>query len=276
MNKAIQDRLEELELPLEEATPFLGESYRYYYTYIVVPNNEKSSMYIKVYFGQHTTDKLDDGYIASGKKIKRYLKKYPGQFYRKIIAFYNNADELNKAEKDLIDGHLNKDYCLNLKEGGDCGLFSEESKKKMSENSWMRGRTGELNPMHGRTGELHPMHGRTHTDETKQKIREMCTGKHPSEESRKKMSDAKKGKYTGDKNPMYGKNAEDYMTPEAIKEKRRKQRENSGMRGKPSVNRKPIVIDKVTYESIAAAAETHEVSSAAIHKWLKEGKAKYI
>lgn len=31
---------------------------------------------------------------------------------------------------------------------------------------------------------------------------------------------------SGEKNPMYGKNAEDYMTPEAIQEKRRKQSEN--------------------------------------------------
>ena len=32
-----------------------------------------------------------------------------------------------------------------------------------------------------------------------------CVGKHPSEETRKKLSESHKGLFCGDKNPMYGK-----------------------------------------------------------------------
>ena len=45
-----------------------------------------------------------------------------------------------------------------------------------------------------------------------------------------------RGKFVGEKNPMYGKNAEDFMTPEAIAIKRHKQSinltgERNGMYG---------------------------------------------
>ena len=55
------------------------------------------------------------------------------------------------------------------------------TKKKYSENH--REQTGESNPMYGRTGEKSPRYGKQHTEETK-----------------RKMSEAKKGKYCGEKN----------------------------------------------------------------------------
>lgn len=42
--------------------------------------------------------------------------------------------------------------------------------------------------------------------------------RHNSEEQKKKQSE----RMTGENNPMYGKNPEDFMTPEAIKERRKK------------------------------------------------------
>lgn len=62
--------------------------------------------------------------------------------------------------------------------------------------------------------------GRVLSEETKRKISEARKGTHftMSEEARKKISESKKGS----KNPMFGKNAEDFMTPEAIKAKREK------------------------------------------------------
>ena len=58
--------------------------------------------------------------------------------------------------------------------------------------------------------------GRRHSEETRKKMSEAkkgkyigekhpMYGKHPSEETRKKMSEAKKGKYIGEKHPVYGK-----------------------------------------------------------------------
>jgi len=52
-------------------------------------------------------------------------------------------------------------------------------------------------------GENNPFYGRTHTIETKQKISRL--GKYHSEESRKQMSEIKKGKKIGSDNHMFGK-----------------------------------------------------------------------
>ena len=108
----------------------------FYYTYLVIPTNKKSHLFGTVYFGQHSTNNLNDGYIASGKQIIRYLKKYPGEYYREIIQYYSSAEELNKAEYELIHPHLNKKYCLNLVEGGFFGHLADEviqkNRKKIS------------------------------------------------------------------------------------------------------------------------------------------------
>jgi hypothetical protein len=52
-------------------------------------------------------------------------------------------------------------------------------------------------------GENNPFYGRTHTIETKQKISRL--GKYHTAESRKQMSENKKGKNVGPDNPMFGK-----------------------------------------------------------------------
>lgn len=60
---------------------------------------------------------------------------------------------------------------------------TEESKKKMSDK--LKGT---------RSGENHNMYGKHHTEETKQKLREKLTNRIISPDTRKKMSDATKGK----------------------------------------------------------------------------------
>ena len=107
----------------------------FYYTYIIYINNPESSLYGKIYFGQHSTNNLNDKYIASGRIIKDYIKKYPGQYYRKILNLYNSKEELDKAEYQLIHPHLGKSYCLNLREGGEHPNFTEEQRKLISERT---------------------------------------------------------------------------------------------------------------------------------------------
>lgn len=102
---------------------------------------------------------------------------------------------------------------MNLKEGGGNAPLSEETRELISEKLKGKPRTTPI----------------------------WNKGKHGylSEESRKKLSKATSGK----NNPMYGKNAEDYMTSEAIKEKRRKQSEamkgkNTWIKGKKHIHKK--------------------------------------
>ena len=194
--KTINEVLEFLHLENQTVEPFKGENKKYYYTYLVIPTNTNSSFYMNVYFGMKITYSLKtDNYTGSGRKICHYINKYPNDYYKQYIGFYNNVEELQKAEYNLIHPHLNKEYCMNLKEGGGNAPLSEETRELISET----------------------LKGKPRTTPVWNK------GKHGylSEESRKKLSKATSGK----NNPMYGKNAEDYMTPEAIKEKRRKQSE---------------------------------------------------
>ena len=70
--------------------------YRYIYKITCTAGSFKD----KFYFGQHTTDNLDDGYKGSGRKIGNYYKKHPNDYIKEIISFYNSQEELNKAEYD--------------------------------------------------------------------------------------------------------------------------------------------------------------------------------
>ena len=58
----------------------------------------------KMYIGQHVTSDLDDGYMGSGKIIKRAVKKYGVEnFCKEWIGFYEDADELDYMERVFVD-----------------------------------------------------------------------------------------------------------------------------------------------------------------------------
>ena len=200
----INNTLLKLNISLDDIKPILGENNKYYYTYVIIPTNKESSFYLSVYFGKHITHNItNDKYAGSGTKITKYHAKYPGEFYKKYLGFYKNSEELEKAEYELIKEHLNKEYCLNLKDGGGNASLSEETKQKIREK----------------------LKNNIVSEETKQKIRNTMKSK-VDEEYRIRMSKIT----TGKNNPMYGKCSEDLMTAEAIIEKRRKQ--SNSMKGK--------------------------------------------
>lgn len=72
---------------------------KYYYIYKIT-----NKINHKIYYGQHTTSDLDDGYIGSGVAIKSAIKKYGKEnFEKKILKFYNNPEELNIVEARLVN-----------------------------------------------------------------------------------------------------------------------------------------------------------------------------
>jgi hypothetical protein len=119
--------------------------YRYIYKITCTRGRYKDHYY----FGQHTTDNLDDEYKGSGKKLRDYYKKHPNDYVKEIISFHNSQEELNQAEINIINKYLNDNKCLNIAEGGKGGCtnkgktwkvatvikrqpMSEETKKKIS------------------------------------------------------------------------------------------------------------------------------------------------
>lgn len=182
----------------------MGKEIKYYYTYLVIPTNKKSSMYGKIYFGKHITKNINDGYIGSGKMIRRYINKYPDDYYREILNYYNSKEELDKAEYELIQPHLGKDYCLNLKcggTGGDTYLLKTEEELNVIKNKISISCTGRTYSLSETTKEKMSQsrkeYYKTHDSAFK--------NKHHSEETRKKISES----LLGEKHPRYRKNLSD-------------------------------------------------------------------
>jgi hypothetical protein len=84
------------------------------------------------YIGMHSTYKLDDGYIGSGLRLRRSIRKYGLENHTKeILEFFNNREELSKREKEIVTFELITDtLCMNLVAGGNKGYISKEGVKK--------------------------------------------------------------------------------------------------------------------------------------------------
>jgi hypothetical protein len=57
-----------------------------------------------MYIGQHVTDNLDDGYMGSGSYLKRAMRKYGiDNFKKEWLMFCEDIDELNYMERVFVD-----------------------------------------------------------------------------------------------------------------------------------------------------------------------------
>lgn len=189
----------------------------------------------------------------NGKNYKECLHFYNAiekygwdEFDHEIIASNLTKDEADNFEKILIQklDTMNPDIGYNLRAGGSEVIFSEESKKKMSESH-----IGLF------VGEKHPMYGKKHSEESKNKISESSlstwadsdfnekmseirkqlwkndeyrqrqikirTGKRASEETKQKRSNSLKG----ERNPMYGKHPSEETRQKMSEAQKRAQRQ---------------------------------------------------
>jgi hypothetical protein len=72
------------------------------------------------YIGMHSTDDLEDGYLGSGKRITRSVKKYGASQHKKeILETFSSRAELKNRELEIVNEELLEDpLCMNLKLGG--------------------------------------------------------------------------------------------------------------------------------------------------------------
>lgn len=121
----------------------------------------------KFYIGKHQTTDLKDGYLGSGKFLKRAIKKYGIENFKKeILHIFNNEEEMNQKERELV---IISEDSYNLCEGGKGG-FGYISKNLP--NGFL---------------------GKKHSEETKQKMREARSKQVFSEETKQKISKLKIG-----------------------------------------------------------------------------------
>jgi len=160
----------------------------------------------KYYIGMHSTDDLEDGYMGSGKRLWYSRKKYGDENHSiEILEYCNDRKELRKREEEIVNDELiNEELCMNLVRGGGgfmldkhhykCSIaggkataerlktdeeFSERQKKIVSENFKKAHKEGKIKY-------------------------DTFTGKKHTEETKKLMSESKKGQGEGEKNSQYG------------------------------------------------------------------------
>lgn len=78
----------------------------------------------KVYIGKHQTKDIDDGYMGSGKLIRRAIEKYGVENFEKEIIFkFDTEDEMNSKEAELVtEEFCERDDTYNLCPGGQGGF----------------------------------------------------------------------------------------------------------------------------------------------------------
>jgi len=94
----------------------------------------------KIYVGCHRTDSLNDGYLGSGKILKRAIVKYGiANFKREILQTFDNSADMFDMEVQLVnEDFVNRDDTYNLMIGGYGGWTQINEKLTPEERSWHR------------------------------------------------------------------------------------------------------------------------------------------
>lgn len=87
------------------------------YNFVYKTTNDLNDDY---YYGVHTTDDLDDGYLGSGKRLKRAINKYgESNFTREIVQYFSDLNNAYRLEAAIVTPELVADpHCYNLVCGG--------------------------------------------------------------------------------------------------------------------------------------------------------------
>jgi hypothetical protein len=169
----------------------------------------------KQYVGSHEGD-ITDAYLGSGKNIIKAIKKYGKYNFKKELIEECDPCINMIMESKYIEKYktlIPFGYNISPTGGHTNGKLSEETKKKISESL-----KGEKHPNFGKPS---PMRGKSHSIETRKKMSEKRKGISAwnknikqSEETKKKISESLKG----EKHPNFGKHLSN-ETKEKIRQK---------------------------------------------------------
>jgi hypothetical protein len=173
------------------------------YHYIYKTTNLKNGRF---YVGMHSTDNLNDGYLGSGTRLRRSIRRNGKENFKiEYLEFFSNRFDLVNREKELVNENLLKDKkCMNLKLGGLGGFVSENHVMKLKKGSsrhqkekWknVEYRDKITKVLRNNTKENHRL-GKIKYDTTK--------GKNISEEHKIKIGKKNSIKQKGERNSQFG------------------------------------------------------------------------
>lgn len=177
----------------------------------------------RYYIGMHSTYNLEDNYMGSGKRLRYSIRKYGVENHTKeILEFLPTREELVLREIEIVTKELiDEPMCMNLVIGGQGGFISLEGVKKGGVIS------GNLHKQRLITDiEYSNKHKKNAWNnlkkyfETGKRSLNNFEGKTHSEETKKLMSEIKKGTGTGESNSQYG---TCWITKEGINKKIKKE-----------------------------------------------------
>lgn len=160
----------------------------------------------KFYVGTHKTRNLDDSYLGSGKLLKRAIIKYGLEnFEREILHVFNNPEDMFAKEAEIVtEDFLSEENTYNLKIGGFGGWdFVNENALNFGGNPKLASVKGNINFKKGNNR----YRGKKHTEETKRKIsiaRKGKPGHSHSEEFKKRIGKILSESQKGKGNSQYG------------------------------------------------------------------------
>lgn len=179
------------------------------YNYIYKTTNLKNG---KFYVGMHSTDNLNDGYLGSGLRLRRSIRRNGIENFKiEYLEFFDSRVDLIDREKELVNEDLLKDpMCINLKPGGTGGFSNDIHRSKFFNTALM----DNLDKKRSKKGALITHSKRKNDADFDKKWRESISnatkgnqnwlGKTHSDETKRKIGEANKIKQSGSANSQFG------------------------------------------------------------------------
>lgn len=161
------DKINESKLVNEENYEMKTDTPKKYYTVYRIFNRMNG----KEYVGFHGTNDLNDGYMGSGKLIRKAIEKYgPENFEKEYITIFDKKEDAEELERNIVNYE-----CV------------------LREDTYNLSIRGNVNILYG---ESNGFYGKKHSEESIQKMSEKHKGGRHSDETKEILSKASKERWS--------------------------------------------------------------------------------